>query len=120
MKGSTQVAPLFVVAIVSLFLLFVPSTDAVLSCNAVIQTVAPCVNYLINGSEMPSSACCSGVRALVTATNTTADRQAACSCLESTSQNLNLNLTLVASIPTNCGINLGFTISPDVDCTTIT
>ncbi|KAI3697336.1 hypothetical protein L6452_30285 [Arctium lappa] len=118
MKGSTQVAPLFVVAIVSLLLLFVPSTDAVLSCNTVIQDVRPCVSYLMNGSGMPPSACCSGAKALATAASTTTDRQAACSCLKSASQSLNLNLQLATSLPANCGINLGFTISPSVDCTT--
>ncbi|KVI00610.1 Bifunctional inhibitor/plant lipid transfer protein/seed storage helical domain-containing protein [Cynara cardunculus var. scolymus] len=117
MKGSNQVAPLFVVAIVSLLLLFVSSTDAVLSCSTVIKDVKPCVSYLVNGSGMPPPACCSGAKALAAAASTTVDKQAACSCLKTASQSLNPNPGLAKSLPANCGFNLGFTISSSVDCT---
>ncbi|KAI3511161.1 hypothetical protein L1887_18305 [Cichorium endivia] len=119
MKGSTQAAPLIAVTIVSLFLLFIPSSDGVLTCSTVIQDVAPCVSYLRSGSGMPPPACCSGAKALAAAASTTADRQAACKCLKSASQSLNPNPVLAKSLPGNCGISLGFTISPSVDCTKI-
>ncbi|CAH1440922.1 unnamed protein product [Lactuca virosa] len=120
MKASTQAAPLITVMIGSLFLLFVSSSDAVLTCSTVIQDVAPCVSYLRSGSGMPPPACCSGAKALAAAASTTADRQAACKCLKSASQSLNPNPGLAKSLPGNCGISLGFTISPTVDCTKIT
>ncbi|KAJ9558457.1 hypothetical protein OSB04_013071 [Centaurea solstitialis] len=118
MKSSTQIASLFLVAIASLLVFCVPSTDAVMSCSTVIQDLMPCVSYLQNGSGMPPPACCEGAKALMAAASTTADRQAACSCLESASANVGLNLGLAATLPDNCGIDLGFTISRNVDCST--
>ncbi|KAL4561521.1 hypothetical protein LXL04_033688 [Taraxacum kok-saghyz] len=116
MKGSTQAA----VTILSLILFFMSSSDAVLTCNTVMKDVVPCVSYLRSGSGMPPPACCSGAKALAAAASTTADRQAACNCLKSASQSINPNLGLAKSLPGNCGISLGFTISPSVDCTKIT
>nr|XP_043612131.1 non-specific lipid-transfer protein-like isoform X2 [Erigeron canadensis] len=86
----------------------------------VIKNVAPCVSYLRSGSGMPPPACCSGAKALAAAASTTADRQAACKCLKSASQSLNPNPGLAKSLPGKCGINLGFAISTNVDCTKIT
>ncbi|KAJ9558456.1 hypothetical protein OSB04_013070 [Centaurea solstitialis] len=116
MKSSTQVASLVLVAIASLLVFRVPSTDAAIPCNKVITFLTPCASYLQSGDGMPPSACCEGAKALMASASTTADRQAACSCLKSASEDIDLNLGLAASIPVNCGIDLGFTISPNVDC----
>ncbi|KAL7615541.1 hypothetical protein Lser_V15G03283 [Lactuca serriola] len=119
MKASTKVAPLIAITIGSMFLLFLSSSDAVITCSTVIQDLAPCVSYLRSGSGMPPPACCSGAKALATAASTTADKQAACKCLKSASQSITPNPGLAKSLPGNCGISLGFTISPSVDCTKI-
>ncbi|XP_071721326.1 non-specific lipid-transfer protein 8-like [Rutidosis leptorrhynchoides] len=120
MKGSYQLATLLVIATISLLVVFVPSSNAAITCGTVIQDVAPCVSYLRSGGGMPPPGCCSGAKALAAAASTTADRQAACQCLKSASQRLNPNPSLAQSLPGKCGINLGFTISSSVDCTKIT
>ncbi|MFS7906288.1 putative plant lipid transfer protein/Par allergen [Helianthus anomalus] len=120
MKGSFKVSMLLVITIVSLLMLSVPSSDAAISCSAVIQDVAPCVTYLRSGSGLPPAACCSGAKALAAAAKATDDKQAACACLKSASRSLNPNPGLAKSLPGNCGISLGFTISANVDCTKIT
>ncbi|KAI3683100.1 hypothetical protein L1987_83600 [Smallanthus sonchifolius] len=120
MKGSSKVSLLLVITIVSLLMLSLPSSDAVISCSTVIQDIAPCVSYLRSGSGMPPSTCCSGAKALAAAAKATLDKQAACSCLQSASKTLNPNPVLAKSLPGNCGISLGFTISPNVDCSKIT
>ncbi|KAL8262511.1 hypothetical protein R6Q59_023860 [Mikania micrantha] len=112
-------APLLLISIVSLLILYVPSSNAVISCATVIQDLTPCVGYLRSGSGKPPPACCSGAKALAAAATATADKQAACSCLQMASRSLNPNPTLAKSLPGKCGINLGFTISPNVDCTKI-
>nr|GEU99970.1 non-specific lipid-transfer protein 8-like [Tanacetum cinerariifolium] len=119
MKGFFQVAPLLAIIVVSIILLFVPSSHGAISCSTVIQDVSPCVSYLRSGSGMPPSACCTGAKALAAAANTTPDRRTACSCLQSASRSLNPNPALAKSLPGNCGISLGFAISPNVDCTKI-
>ncbi|PWA94797.1 Bifunctional inhibitor/plant lipid transfer protein/seed storage helical domain-containing protein [Artemisia annua] len=119
MKGSSVTA-LLAIIVVSLILLFVPSSHGAISCSTVIKDVSPCVSYLKSGSGMPPSACCTGAKALAAAASTTADRQTACGCLKSASKSLNANPSLAKSLPGNCGISLGFTISPNVDCTKIT
>ncbi|KAK1413378.1 hypothetical protein QVD17_35150 [Tagetes erecta] len=120
MKGSSKASLLLLITILSLIVIFVPSSDAVISCSTVIQDVVPCVGYLKSGSGLPPPACCSGAKALAAATSTTADKQAACSCLKSASRTVNPNPVLAKSLPGNCGIKLGFSISPNVDCTKIT
>ncbi|XP_071691052.1 non-specific lipid-transfer protein 1-like [Rutidosis leptorrhynchoides] len=120
MKSSYELASLLVTIIVSLLLLFVPNSNAAITCATVIKDVGPCVNYLKNGSGAPPPGCCSGAKALAATASTTADRRAACACLKSASQRLNPNPELAQSLPGKCGINLGFTISSSVDCTKIT
>ncbi|XP_076893467.1 non-specific lipid-transfer protein 8-like [Bidens hawaiensis] len=117
MKGSSKVSLLLVVTIFSLAMLSVPSSDAAITCSTVIKDLQPCVNYLKSGSGMPPPACCSGAKALVAATTATDDKRAACTCLQKVSGSINPNPALAKSLPGNCGISLGFTISTSVDCT---
>ncbi|KAL8204417.1 hypothetical protein R6Q57_010040 [Mikania cordata] len=117
MISPSKASLLLLISIVSLLILLVPSSNAIISCGTVIQDLTPCVSYLRSGSGKPPPACCSGAKALVAAASATADKRAACSCLQMASRSLNPNPTLAKSLPGKCGINLGFTISPNVDCT---
>ncbi|KAI7729962.1 hypothetical protein M8C21_019819 [Ambrosia artemisiifolia] len=108
---------MLVITIVSLLMLSVPSSNAAISCSTVIQDVRPCVSYLTSGNGMPPAACCSGAKALAAAVTSTADKRAACGCLQSAARSLNPKPALAQSLPGNCGISLGFTISANVDCT---
>ncbi|CAN1229985.1 Non-specific lipid-transfer protein [Linum grandiflorum] len=68
---------------------------------------------------MATPGCCGGVKSLNAAATTTPDRQAACRCLKSTSASIpasSINYGLAAGLPGRCGVNVGFPISPSVDC----
>jgi hypothetical protein len=72
----------------------------------------------MGGSSSPSTACCNGVRSLSSRASSTADRQAACSCLKSMTGRLGGGASMgnAANIPSKCGVNVGVPISPNVDC----
>ncbi|XP_052194074.1 non-specific lipid-transfer protein 1-like [Diospyros lotus] len=118
MKFSTSKAAFMFIPL--LVLLLATTSMAAITCNVVITDLQPCVTYLQgSGSGKPPADCCNGVRALASAAATTADRQAACNCIKTASKNVNINLALAKALPGNCGINLGYTIDPSVDCSTI-
>lgn len=116
MKSSSQAVPLM--AILMLVLLVSPSSVAAVTCGDAFRYVSPCVNYLRSGSGMPPPPCCAGAKALAAACPTTTDRQTACGCLKTASQSLNVNPALAKALPGNCQINLGFTVGPNIDCST--
>ncbi|CAN1229989.1 Non-specific lipid-transfer protein [Linum grandiflorum] len=92
--------------------------DGAVSCGQVASALAPCVPYL-QGNGMATPGCCGGVKSLNAAATTTPDRQAACRCLKSTSASIpasSINYGLAAGLPGRCGVNVGFPISPSVDC----
>ncbi|KAI8545668.1 hypothetical protein RHMOL_Rhmol07G0057600 [Rhododendron molle] len=116
MKSSSQAVPLM--AILMLVLLVSPSSVAAVTCSDVFRYVSPCVSYLRSGSGMPPPPCCAGAKALAASCTTTADRQTACGCIKTASQSLNVNPALAKALPGNCQINLGFTVDPNIDCST--
>ncbi|CAH1441392.1 unnamed protein product [Lactuca virosa] len=90
-----------------------------ITCDQVVSDLSPCYGYLTNGGAV-SSACCSGVEALNSAANSASARQTACSCLKSAySSNSGINLSNAASLPSECGVNLPYKISPSTDCSTV-
>ncbi|KAK9283234.1 hypothetical protein L1049_011470 [Liquidambar formosana] len=117
MKPSTSVA--MGAALMLILVLLAPASEAVIACSDVIKDLRPCVNYLKSGSGMPPAACCTGASTLASAASSTADKRAACNCIKSASKNINPNSQLAKDLPGNCGINLPFTISPNVDCSKI-
>ncbi|XP_058225150.1 non-specific lipid-transfer protein AP10-like [Rhododendron vialii] len=117
MKSSSQAVPLM--AILMLVLLVSPSSVAAITCGDVLRNISPCVSYLISGSGMPPPPCCAGAKALAASCTTTADRQTACGCIKTASKSLNVKPALAKALPGNCQINLGFTVDPNIDCSTI-
>ncbi|KAL2326678.1 hypothetical protein Fmac_025736 [Flemingia macrophylla] len=103
--------------IVLCMVLSIPKGEAILSCPQVLYTVSPCLGYLMgHGGDVPAL-CCDGVRFLNNQACNTPDRQEACKCLQTVVQNLPiLNLTTLAALPTNCGVDLPFKITPSIDC----
>nr|GMD89910.1 non-specific lipid-transfer protein 1-like [Ipomoea batatas] len=64
--------------------------------------------------------CAGGMKTLVAAAKTTADRQSACSCLKSIASNANASqLSRAAGLPAKCGVNIPFKIGPNVDCSKV-
>ncbi|KAF3667598.1 Non-specific lipid-transfer protein [Capsicum annuum] len=52
---------------------------------------------------------------------TTPDRQMACKCIKSAAEAISgINLALASALPSKCGVNLPYKISPSIDCSTYT
>ncbi|KAK4771267.1 hypothetical protein SAY87_031799 [Trapa incisa] len=94
---------------------------ASISCNQVVNNLVPCLNYVINGGPVPSN-CCIGVQAVYNAARTTQDRQGVCNCLKSVingSPISNAAANNAAALPSRCGVNLPYQISPYTDCRSV-
>ncbi|KAI3511553.1 hypothetical protein L1887_18708 [Cichorium endivia] len=95
-----------------------PYAEAI-SCGQVFSSLGPCLGYLTNGGAVPQG-CCSGVAALNNAATSTPDRQTACGCLKSAyAANSGIKPSNAASLPSKCGVNIPYKISPDTDCTKV-
>ncbi|KAK3405006.1 non-specific lipid-transfer protein 1 [Eucalyptus grandis] len=96
-----------------------PAARAAITCSQISSSMGPCIGYL-RGSGPLSSACCSGVKSLNTAARTTADRQAACRCLQSAAGSIQgIDFNLAAGLPGKCGVSVPYKISPTTDCKSV-
>ncbi|CAL9003980.1 unnamed protein product [Prunus brigantina] len=117
MKLSSVACPIpTTAALIGCLLLLATVSEATITCSDVTNDLRPCLSYLVNGSGKPPAACCTGASALASAASTPADKKAACGCIKSAAQKINLKVQLAQALPGNCGINLPFTISPNTDC----
>ncbi|KAM3356079.1 hypothetical protein P3S68_022793 [Capsicum galapagoense] len=92
--------------------------EAAISCGQVISRLSPCINYLRAGGVVPPQ-CCIGIKALNGQATTTPDRQMACKCIKSAAGAISgINLALASALPSKCGVNLPYKISPSIDCST--
>lgn len=99
------------------FVLSSPLATAALSCGQIQLSITPCIGYLRSPTPTVPAPCCNGVRNLNNLAKTTPDRQGVCRCLKFTATRFpGLNLPAVAALPTNCGVNLPYKISPSIDC----
>ncbi|KAI5429150.1 hypothetical protein KIW84_033957 [Lathyrus oleraceus] len=99
------------------FVLSSPLANAALSCGQIQLSITPCIGYLRSPTPTVPAPCCNGVRNLNNLAKTTPDRQGACRCLKFTATRFpGLNLPALAALPTNCGVNLPYKISPSIDC----
>ncbi|PHU04792.1 Non-specific lipid-transfer protein 1 [Capsicum chinense] len=93
-----------------------PHAEA-LTCGQVAGDLAACLPYL--QGRGPLGSCCAGVRGLLGAAKTPADRKTACTCLKSAANDIKgINLSKAAGLPTACGVNIPYKISPSTDCST--
>ncbi|XP_049406108.1 non-specific lipid-transfer protein 1-like [Solanum stenotomum] len=114
-----KVALLVVMCIAAVGVMLTPNAEAIISCGQVVERLTPCIEYVREGGVLPTS-CCSGIKTLNGEAATTPDRQAACNCIKSTAATIsNINLDLAATLPTKCGVNLPYKISPSIDCSTV-
>ncbi|CAN1134183.1 Non-specific lipid-transfer protein 5 [Linum perenne] len=115
MAAAMKLISLFLV----LALVSAPMTVTALTCGQVTSGLAPCVGYL-RGSGPPTPGCCNGMKGLLAAARTTADRRQACNCLKSAAGNVpGLNPALAASLPGKCGVNIPYKISTSTNCNTV-
>ncbi|CAL0306297.1 unnamed protein product [Lupinus luteus] len=90
-----------------------------INCGQVVNFIAPCINYLINGGAVPGG-CCDGVKNLVLLAQTTADRQTACNCLKAQAAAISpFKNANAEALPGKCGVNLPYKISNSTNCNNI-
>nr|CAA85484.1 lipid transfer protein precursor [Hordeum vulgare subsp. vulgare] len=111
-SAATQ---LVLVAMVAAMLLV--AADAAISCGQVSSALRPCISYASGNGGILPPACCSGVKRLAGAAQSTADKQAACKCIKSAAGGLNAGKA--AGIPSMCGVSVPYAISASVDCSKI-
>ncbi|KAK8519403.1 hypothetical protein V6N13_133326 [Hibiscus sabdariffa] len=94
-----------------------PLAQGAITCGQVASSLAPCISYLrSNGGTVPPP-CCNGIKALNSAAQTTPDRQTACNCIKSASGSIpGINFGLASGLPSKCGVNIPYKISPSTDC----
>ncbi|KAL3629362.1 hypothetical protein CASFOL_026584 [Castilleja foliolosa] len=114
MKGPIAVILLAVLAAV---ILAARPGEAV-SCGDVQGSLSPCLPYLTGGDE-PTGSCCSGVQSLVGSLQSQQDRQTACNCMKSAASSYNVRRDNAANLPGKCGVSIGMSVSPDVDCSQV-
>ncbi|CAF1703877.1 unnamed protein product [Brassica oleracea var. botrytis] len=96
--------------------------EAAVTCNNVVGDLYPCLSYVMQGGNAPSTNCCNGVRTLNSQAQTTADRQSVCRCIKNAiggASYSSSNLNNALSLPAKCGVNLPFSISPSTNCNSI-
>ncbi|KAI7747988.1 hypothetical protein M8C21_027912 [Ambrosia artemisiifolia] len=96
-----------------------PHAEAAITCGKVVSSLLPCLGYLQSRGAL-TPACCNGVKSLNTAANNSADRKTACGCLKNAyKSNPGINQGNAASLPSKCGVNIPYKISPNTDCSKV-
>nr|XP_027109694.1 non-specific lipid-transfer protein 11-like [Coffea arabica] len=87
-----------------------------IKCPEVDGYLTKCVSYLNAGGE-PEAACCNGVKSLVAALKTPADKRDACNCVkEAASHFPNLKDDAALALPSKCGVTMDIPISKNINC----
>ncbi|XP_057414849.1 non-specific lipid-transfer protein 1-like [Lotus japonicus] len=102
----------------------VPRAEGAVTCGQVVNSLYPCVSYLMNGGNMVPGQCCNGIRNLYGMATNTPDRRAVCTCIKQAVSNsgfsfTSYNLNLAAGLPKKCGVNIPYQISPNTDCSRV-
>ncbi|RHN46664.1 putative plant lipid transfer protein/Par allergen [Medicago truncatula] len=92
--------------------LAIPLANAGPYCRDVVETILPCIEYITTpGASTLPAPCCNGMKSL------NGEPQYVCRCLKETFFVLpGLNLAALAALPKNCGVNLPYQITPDMNC----
>ncbi|KAK7384891.1 hypothetical protein VNO78_30594 [Psophocarpus tetragonolobus] len=113
------------VAIFTLLVVLVLTTTATermngFDCEKAKKTLVSCIDFIVNKVDQPSVACCKGVREVKLSLPTREDRIAACECLAKAWPQLpNLNGTRAFALPKICGAEVGFSITKNFNCSSI-
>ncbi|XP_028768313.1 non-specific lipid-transfer protein 1 isoform X1 [Neltuma alba] len=115
MAGLMKVACMVVLCVA---VVAAPIAEAV-TCGQVTTSLAPCLTYLQRGGA-PAPACCNGVRSILGAAQTTADKQTVCNCLKSAAGQIpGFNDQNAQSLPAQCKVNIPYKISTSTNCASI-
>ncbi|MCD7451249.1 tyrosine protein phosphatase [Datura stramonium] len=114
-----KVAFVMVMSIAAVAVMLIPHAEADISCGQVVASLSPCISYVRQAGVL-STACCSGIKTLNGQAITTPDRQAACNCIKSAAAAISgINFGRASTLPSKCGVNLPYKISPSIDCSTV-
>ncbi|XP_047975670.1 non-specific lipid-transfer protein 1-like [Salvia hispanica] len=92
--------------------------EAEITCGTVLSHISVCIPYVTN--KGPIGACCNGVKSLNDAAKTTPDRQAVCNCLKNMATSTpSIDYGKAAGLPKECGVDIPYIISPDIDCSKV-
>ncbi|KAL1544863.1 non-specific lipid-transfer protein 1-like [Salvia divinorum] len=92
--------------------------EAEISCGTVLNHISVCIPYVTN--KGPIGKCCDGVKTLNEAAKTTPDRQAVCGCLKNMATAYpGIDYDKTAGLPKECGVDVPYIISPDIDCSKV-
>lgn len=92
------------------------TSEAAISCGQVIPALAPCINYVRAGGNMPVT-CCTGARSVLSMSKANADLKIACGCIKQMTMSMpGVKYELVNSIPGKCGVAIPWKLSPTLDC----
>ena len=107
-----------IACIVVLCMVVVAPHAEAMTCGQVTSSLVPCLPYLQGTSAL--GGCCGGVKSLLAQAKTTADRKTVCNCLKSAANAMKgIDLGKAAGLPSACGVNIPYKISPSTDCSTI-
>ncbi|CAJ1971285.1 unnamed protein product [Sphenostylis stenocarpa] len=88
------------------------------SCEIAKIMLIPCLDFVTDKVDTPSTACCRGLSAVKASAPTKDDVRAACKCLKEGITHIpNLNFQRAQELPTLCDVDVGFPITKDVNCT---
>ncbi|RZC55923.1 hypothetical protein C5167_014783 [Papaver somniferum] len=94
------------------------AAEGAISCGTVVSKLSPCIGYLTGGS-LPAN-CCTGVKSLYQAAQTTSERQTVCGCLKNAAKSMtNIKMSVAASLPGKCGVSIPYTFSASIDCSKV-
>ncbi|XP_072974975.1 non-specific lipid-transfer protein 1-like [Typha angustifolia] len=115
--GTTRVTLALVLA---LLLVASPQYAYALTCGQVLSFISQCVVYSRTGGAAPPEGCCSGVKGLNAAAQSTPDRKTACDCLKKAAAGISgIKPDVVAAIPGKCGVSIPYVISASTDCSKV-
>ncbi|XP_014497501.1 non-specific lipid-transfer protein 1-like [Vigna radiata var. radiata] len=89
-----------------------------ITCNQVKVSLLPCLGYLMNGGEA-APLCCSGVKIVLGAAGSSADKQTVCNCLKDAAGKYNINEQYAQELPGVCKVNVPYKISRSTNCADI-
>ncbi|KAG2390948.1 hypothetical protein LR48_Vigan07g031100 [Vigna angularis] len=90
------------------------------SCVEAKLSLLACLPFLTSSQDSPSSACCNAVSSVRASAPTKPELREACQCLTAAVGEFpNLDKDRAVQLPILCNVDVGFPLTKDIDCNTI-